>query len=334
MIKILNRREIGNLFHYAHFICDCLFPEIVTNICKYKRIIREKSISQTLGNFLPIYCKIMRCKCIELEPQKFDEVPATLYINKAKEDLTHPFYFKLFRKYIFNRFKINPFIYYPKYPSVILIQRGKRVNLITDPSLQSHNLNYTNGAERREINNIENIKMYMKNKFGNHFQTLFLENIPFEEQIQYFNNAKIIVCAHGACMSNLFFCKTNTMLFEVTCGEIWPFFDVITKNLQIIHHKIEFNLTDVIMKTIENETMSICDEIKKNDIRVNESWIEDMILKKKHIFQRKNIHKKKNETKQQIPKPLVLKPPLQKPPLQKPPLQKPPAFANKFMYTR
>ena len=105
MIKILNRRESGNLFHYAHFICDCLFPEIIAGIYKNKRIIREESISQTLGNFLPIYCMIMNCKCIEIELSLFDSANAKLYINKAKEELTSPIYFEIFRKYMFNRFK-------------------------------------------------------------------------------------------------------------------------------------------------------------------------------------------------------------------------------------
>jgi hypothetical protein len=280
MIKILNRRESGNLFHYAHFICDCLFPEIIAGIYKNKRIIREESISQTLGNFLPIYCIIMNCKCIEIELSLFDSVNAKLYINKAKEELTSPIYFDIFRKYMFNRFNINPDINYPKYPSVILIQRGKRVKLIRDESRELNNANYTNGSERREINNIEKVKIFMKHKYGNNFQTLILENIPFEQQIQYFNNAKLIVCAHGACMSNLFFCKKNTILYEITCGEVWTFFDIITKNLQIIHHKIKNNNSDVIIKRIHNENMSLSNEITFTN-NVIEEQITKPVLNKK-----------------------------------------------------
>jgi len=281
MIKILNRRESGNLFHYAHFICDCLFPEIIAGIYKNKRIIREESISQTLGNFLPIYCIIMNCKCIEIELSLFDSVNAKLYINKAKEELTSPIYFDIFRKYMFNRFNINPDINYPKYPSVILIQRGKRVKLIRDESRELNNANYTNGSERREINNIEKVKIFMKHKYGNNFQTLILENIPFEQQIQYFNNAKLIVCAHGACMSNLFFCKKNTILYEITCGEVWTFFDTITKNLQIIHHKIKNNNSDVIIKRIHNENMSLSNENMSlsNEITFTNNVIEEQITK-------------------------------------------------------
>jgi hypothetical protein len=296
MIKILNRRESGNLFHYAHFICDCLFPEIIAGIYKNKRIIREESISQTLGNFLPIYCIIMNCKCIEIELSLFDSVNAKLYINKAKEELTSPIYFEIFRKYMFNRFKINPDIIYPKYPSVILIQRGKRVKLIRDESRELNNANYTNGSERREINNIEKVKIFMKHKYGNNFQTLILENIPFEEQIQYFNNAKIIVCAHGACMSNLFFCKKNTILYEITCGEVWTFFDIITKNLQIIHHKIKNNNSDIIINRIRNENIVLSNEIPftKNVIEeeINKEEITKPVLNKK--IKRISINKVNN----------------------------------------
>ena len=32
MIKIKNNRGEGSVFHYAHFICDWLFPKIISNI--------------------------------------------------------------------------------------------------------------------------------------------------------------------------------------------------------------------------------------------------------------------------------------------------------------
>jgi hypothetical protein len=280
MIKILNRRESGNLYHYAHFICDCLFPEIVAGIYKNKRIIREESISQTLGNFLPIYCMIMNCKCIEIKLSLFDSVNAKLYINKAKEELTSPVYFEIFRKYMFNRFKINPDMIYPKYPSVILIQRGKRVKLIREDTHDLNNGNYTNGAERREINNIEKVKIFMKNKYGNNFQTLILENMPFYKQIQYFNNAKLIVCAHGACMSNLFFCKKDTILYEITCDQVWTFFDTITKNLQIIHHKINDNNSDVIINRIRNENILLSNEKLSTKTDIEEKIGQPLLNKK------------------------------------------------------
>jgi hypothetical protein len=66
MIKIKNIRTGGSLFHYAHFICDCLFPEIISDFFNYKEIIREKNIHQTIGNFSKIYSDVMRIKNTEL----------------------------------------------------------------------------------------------------------------------------------------------------------------------------------------------------------------------------------------------------------------------------
>ena len=58
MIKVKNNRKGGDLFHYAHFICDCLFTEIINDIYKYKIVIREKNLNQTIGNFDKIYKKL------------------------------------------------------------------------------------------------------------------------------------------------------------------------------------------------------------------------------------------------------------------------------------
>ena len=40
MIRIINHRQTGgHLYHYAHFICHCLFTEIINNIYCVKHAI-------------------------------------------------------------------------------------------------------------------------------------------------------------------------------------------------------------------------------------------------------------------------------------------------------
>ena len=39
--------------------------------------------------------------------------------------------------------------------------------------------------------------------------------MPFQNQIYLFNNAKIIIGAHGAAFANLAFCKKNTKIVEI-----------------------------------------------------------------------------------------------------------------------
>ena len=48
MIKVKNKRVSGFIFHYAHFICDCLFPEIVSDIFNYdlnQKLFTKKNVA-------------------------------------------------------------------------------------------------------------------------------------------------------------------------------------------------------------------------------------------------------------------------------------------------
>ena len=75
--------------------------------------------------------------------------------------------------------------------------------------------------------------------------------MSFLEQIKYFNNAKLIVLAHGAALSNLFFCKEGTKILEVVCNSRFEFFNVISKNLNLYHIKCEENKYDKIIDMIK-----------------------------------------------------------------------------------
>jgi len=103
-------------------------------------------------------------------------------------------------------------------------------------------------------------------------------------------------------MSNLFFCKKDTILFEVTCGESWPFFDIITQNLQIIHHKIKNNNFHVIINRIVNEKI-----LSLNEYFMNKSVIEELNLHKKinsnyQLIKNKQTNKQTNKKTNKINK--------------------------------
>ena len=250
MIKVKNNRHAGSMFHYAHFICDCLFPEIISDIFNYNEVIREKNLNQTIGNFDKIYTDVMRIKNTELLSHDFNNLNIDTICYKNKENYCDKIYFDKFRKFIFERYNINN-LEYSDYPEVILIKRNERINLIDDEYLKNLNKNLTTGKERREINNIIDIENFLKNKYKNKFKSLFFEGLRFEEQIKYFNNAKLIICAHGAVMSNMFFCKEGTKIIEVTCGCCYIFFDKISNILNLNHIKCHKNNFDDIIKCIE-----------------------------------------------------------------------------------
>jgi hypothetical protein len=251
MIKIINKRNDGSIFHYAHFICDCLFPEIVNGLYKYKTVVREKSIDQTIGNFYKIYEEVMSNKNIELINSNFNNLFIKTMTYKPKEYYCNRIYFDHFRNFIFSRYNINPVIYNKKYSPIILIKRYNRINLIDDTYLKSINTNITNGKERREINEIYTLEKYLKDKYNNSFSSVFLELVSFEEQVNIFNNAKMIICAHGAGMSNMFFCKDHTKIIEITCGIKWVFFDTISKILNLNHIKCNINEINTIIQCVE-----------------------------------------------------------------------------------
>jgi hypothetical protein len=251
MIRVKNNRLDGYLFHYAHFLCDCLFPEIMNDIFKYDEVIREKNIHQTIGNFDKIYTDVMKNKNTELLGNEFGKLPVDILSYENKEnycDITH---FDKFRHFIFSRYNINSLEYNNNYPEVILIKRNGRINLIDDEYLAKINTNITTGKERREINNIDEVETYLKDKYGEQFKSIYFENVTFEEQVLLFNNAKIIVCAHGAVMANMFFCKQGTTIVEVTCHTDWPFFDTLSTILKLKHIKCNKNAVEEIIKCIK-----------------------------------------------------------------------------------
>ena len=66
-----------------------------------------------------------------------------------------------------------------------------------------------------------------------------LGQLSFKEQIYLFNNAKIIIGAHGAGFANLAFCKKNTKILEIKPKKHPNFFQHISKI-----KKLDFNLIE------------------------------------------------------------------------------------------
>ena len=133
---------------------------------------------------------------------------------------------------------------------MLLIKRGEKVELISDQDLKKLNKNSTNGKERREIKGIERAERRLSEKYGDKFDSIVLENMSFKDQVYYFHNAKMIVCAHGACMANLFFCEAGTSVIEVLAqtpedkrmgAGHFSFFDTICRVLHLNQHKIQRN---------------------------------------------------------------------------------------------
>jgi hypothetical protein len=192
----------------------------------------------------------------ELIENNFNNFKVKTISYKSKENYANINCFDKFRRFIFSRFNINPSVYDENYPRVILIKRYGRVNLLNDKYLKNQTNNLSTGSERREIDQVILIEKHLENKYGSIFKSVYLELTPFEEQIKYFKNADLIIAAHGAALSNMFFCKEKTKIIEVTCGRNWKFFDTISKVLRLQHIKCHKNKFNEIFQCIEKHKIS------------------------------------------------------------------------------
>lgn len=246
-MKVINERNGGWVFHYAHFLCDLVLPEVVNRIYEHPVCYREHSELQTIGNFSPLWESIMNTKNVELSEEEFKSNPSPPKIMtrfKNKINVYGKREFDIFRNYMFKRFNIQPD---PTYPKIILIERGVNKNLINDEMKQklknSDKSLFSTGKERREIKDIHLLKEHLKNIPN--YKCIMLEHMSMEEQIKHFYNANIIIAAHGAGLSNMLFCNKNTTIIEVVC-EKWQFFDIITNELELNHIKCENSLPSII----------------------------------------------------------------------------------------
>lgn len=263
-IKVKNKREGGSLFHYAHFICDCLFPEVISGIPQYHHVFRLKDLHQTLGNFEHIYDELFKSVNIELCENGFNKIDCEEKIIERLSSHENTSDFKKFIDFVFNSLSINN-IDKPNLPEVLLIKRGLTKELISNPDLKKINDNTSNGKDRREIKHIDRVSKRLKEKYGDKFCSLVLEDVDFRDQVLHFHNAKIIVCAHGAAMANLFFCQPGTTVIEVGYNSNaqtpedkrigkggFPFFDTICSILNLNQHKIKRNNGFDLLKHIDS----------------------------------------------------------------------------------
>lgn len=245
MLKVINNRNNffnSYLFNYAHFICDCIFPEFVDGIGNRpeQKILRKKKPRQSIGKFNQMYEIIFDKKNIELEENKFINSNFPKVIISKKEDIESKFFYK-FQIFIWNKFlNLNTEILFPE---IILINRGE---FKLEFKNKNKKINIKSGNIRREINQIDKLHKILNNKFKNKYKMLKLQNLTFKQQVNYFYNAKIIILAHGSAMSNMFFCKSGTKIIEVTDGKVWLFFDKISKILGMDHVKCKNNIEFII----------------------------------------------------------------------------------------
>jgi len=118
----------------------------------------------------------------------------------------------------------------------------------------SENINNKNNyflKNSQRIDDIKRIEKFFKNNYKNNIKCIDPINETLEEFIYYLNNCKVVVCPHGFIFSNLFFCKRNAIIIEITSDKKWIFFDKITEKLGLLHYKCSKNTTESIINIIK-----------------------------------------------------------------------------------
>jgi len=99
--------------------------------------------------------------------------------------------------------------------------------------------------KERQILNNNHLKLFL---IKNNFTIVQLSILKFEKQIQIFNNAKIIISAHGAGLANICFCKKGTKIIELQYSNIEKgrkdIFKKISKFNNLIYKKMLFKCSN------------------------------------------------------------------------------------------
>ncbi len=224
----------GHVKHYYHFIFDLVLP---LSLLIEKTAPKVKFVLCDIGLLTPVLPHFFGKRVQVL--QDFNSLPKEQQVvdlvgmNPIKVDvLTSDF--KSFRESMFG--KIN-FVPTKKPKKILLIER-----LPSDEFYLRDSKRRGAGATRRSIKNHaelkETIRALVDSKFE--FYNVQLENMPFEQQIEYFDSAAVVIAQHGAGLANMIWMqeKSNVVEFGFKSKK---HFEKIGSALNIHHFAFDYN---------------------------------------------------------------------------------------------
>ncbi len=266
-VRVASKRETGGLYHYGHFILDCLIPEINNGLYTYDTVYRMGNENQTLGNNAKLYQEIMQVKHVEVPEHVFKNMTEIKKVNtrglfqmkyNKNKRIIKASDLRKARNYVIHRYGLT---LDPSYPEIILIRRG-HVKKLVDAKKLKKDVNIKNGSQRRKIQNIDSIIQFLTNKKVN-FKCIVLEELSFKEQVKYFMNANLVIGIYGAGLCNLIWCKHGTKVLEIQEEKIFEVFKRLCKGRNLRHHacqndhrKIKAKLNGLLKPFIQNNLSS------------------------------------------------------------------------------
>ena len=195
---ILPKNNAGSIEHYYHFLFGYLLPFI-----------------QNTDHFMNSYyfdnCGPMNRHILDLPISNLRILTPSVNIDKklsyrGYDDDYIGMNLSIIRQKIYSIFNIDQSIVGEE---ILLIDRDKPDSFyLTKAKIKN------SGASRRHIPNIDDILNSLIYKLPT-IKKIYLENMSLYDQIILFKKAKIIICQHGASMSNLIWCNPNTQIIEI-----------------------------------------------------------------------------------------------------------------------
>lgn len=212
------KKQVGLLWHYGHFIKDFLMPlndwlidaginpEGVT-------LFMEDVPFQTVGEFASTVERFTGVRLVTLPSPAYHALPYNTLTLKGYG--FGPFVPETFDKVIESVEKRFPVT--EQGGQVVLIQRGVAKHGFERSKVLDKDAK-SSGAQRRTIHNHEEVASFLQRRYGDHFTNVTLEGMTFEEQVQVFYNARLIIGQHGAGLNNLIWMRSN----DANVIELYP----------------------------------------------------------------------------------------------------------------
>ena len=271
----------GSITHYYHFLLGFLIPfilDISTEDYSKKTYIFNDIFGPMTKIMLqlPLDIKIGFKSKIKYKTRYWK--PLDVNIKERQEKLYTIFTFKNYItiQLLFNKLQKQYELTLPiiKY-DVILIERKVDISYKTTEYKKKNNPFYeiykTSGNERRSIVNFDELYLFCVSYYKKYkILKISLEHLPFFEQYNLFNNAKIVILQHGAAVGNVIFMKPNTTIIEFipqtifvkTDSNIFPPLSITCK---VNHYQY---LTNSNHATIDiNKFKYYLNDIKENKIK-------------------------------------------------------------------
>lgn len=219
---ILPNNNAGSIEHYYHFLFGYLFP-FIQNVNNNKRDI-----------YYFDDCGPMNRHILNLPLYNTKIIDPTIKIEKTLQYRGYDLFYnsinlKIIKQIIFSIHNIDPLL---SGEEIILIDRDKPDNFyLTKAKIKG------SGSSRRHIPNIDDILVYLQNKIPT-IKKVYLENMSLKDQVILFKTSKIIICQHGASMSNLIWCNPNTTVVEIRTRRNDRCFNFLSQRCNLVHKKI------------------------------------------------------------------------------------------------